>query len=89
MIITKASAAITTAPDTLPCSAGTSSITVCISRPMVKKMKLSSRSSRVRQTARSVIRSSGRRYFGEPWPVTSPAVTAATRPDAPRCSAGR
>ena len=73
---------------TLPCSACTSTTRPYSSRPITRKMALSNSISRVRQTASVVSRSCGRRYFGDPWPVTSPATTAATRPDASSRSAG-
>ena len=57
--------------------------------PIARKTAPSSSSSTVCQLDRSAMRSCGRRCRGDPLPVTRPAATTATSPDAPSSSAGR
>ncbi len=70
------------------CAVSTSSTIAVSSSPMMRNTAPSSTSSTVRQFCASDRRCCGLRNFAAPRPVTSPATTAATSPEAPKCSAG-
>lgn len=72
----------------LPESSRSTSST-CSSRPISRNTPFSMRNCSVFQLVCSVVRSRAVNFFAPTWPVTRPATTTATTPEASAFSAGR